>query len=178
MRSHAGDDEKRKYRIAVLGRTRKALVPVAEALREAKVPFRAIELEPLQDRPEIIDALALAHALLNREDRVAWLGVLRAPWCGLWLADLHALASADDAQLKSRPVPELLAERLTLLTDDGSLAMARVLRAMEFAERLQSSRPSATLGTWLEQVWLQSWRGAVCRCCGARQSRTALEVSR
>ncbi|MFZ0337638.1 MAG: UvrD-helicase domain-containing protein [Terracidiphilus sp.] len=165
--SHAGTDEKRKYRIAVLGRTRKALVPVAEALREAKVPFRAIELEPLQNRPEIIDALALAHALLNREDRVAWLGVLRAPWCGLWLADLHALASADDAQLKSRPVPDLLAERLTLLSDDGSLAIARVLRAVEFADRLQSSRPSATLGTWLEQVWL-NLGGAQCVDAAAR----------
>ena len=78
-------------------------MPVAQALRDAGIPFRAIKLEQLQDRPEIIDALALARALLNREDRVAWLGVLRAPWCGLSLADLHTLASADDEQLKSAP---------------------------------------------------------------------------
>ena len=121
----------------------------------------------MQDRPEIIDALALARALLNREDRVAWLGVLRAPWCGLSLADLHTLASADDEQLKSRPVPDLLAERLTLLSDDGSVAVERVLRAVEFAERLHSTRPSATLGTWLEQVWL-NLGGAQCVDAAAR----------
>jgi len=93
----------KKYRIAVLGRARKALVPVAQALRDAAVPFRAVELETLQDRPEIIDALALGRALLNREDRVNWLGVLRAPWCGLSLADLHTMVSADDEQLRVAP---------------------------------------------------------------------------
>lgn len=143
-----------KYRIAVLGRTRKALVSVAHALREAEIPFRAIELEPLQDRPEIVDALALARALLNAEDRVAWMGLSRAPWCGLSLADLHMLTSADDERLKSRPVRELLAERVMLLSGDGRAAVERMLLAIESAERLRSLRPSAALGTWLEQVWL------------------------
>jgi ATP-dependent exoDNAse (exonuclease V) beta subunit len=156
-----------KYRVAVLGRARKALVPVAQALRETEIPFRAVKLEALQDRPEIIDALALARALLNREDRVAWLGVLRAPWCGLSLADLHRLVSADEELLKSRPVLDLLAERMTLLTGEGRAAAARVLRAIEFAERLRSTRPSATLGTWLEQVWLRVG-GAQCVDAAAR----------
>ena len=101
-----------KYRVAVLGRTRKALAPVAEALRQAAIPFRAVELEELKHRPEIVDALVLARALLNPQDRVAWLGVLRAPWCGLSLADLHALTSADNDELLGRPVPELAAERI------------------------------------------------------------------
>ena len=166
IRSHLPQMDKaraanKKYRIAVLGRARKALVPVAQALRDAAIPFRAVELETLQDRPEIIDALGLARALLNREDRVAWLGVLRAPWCGLSLADLHTLTSADDDQLKSRPVPELLAERLTPLSRDGRAGVERVLHALKFAERLSSTRPSATLGTWLEEVWL-SLGGAQC----------------
>ena len=156
-----------KCRIAVLGRARRALVPVAQALRDAGVPFRAIKLEQLQDRPEIIDALALARALLNREDRVAWLGVLRAPWCGLSLADLHMLTSADDEHWKSEPVPDLLAERMTLLSEHGRAGVARVLHAVEFAERLRSTRPSATLGTWLEQVWL-SLNGAHCVDAAAR----------
>jgi ATP-dependent helicase/nuclease subunit A len=150
-----------KCRIAVLGRARNALVPVAKALREEGIPFRAVKLEPLQERPEIIDALALARALLNREDRVSWLGVLRAPWCGLSLGDLYTLTSADDEQLKSRPVPELLTERMMLLSGDGRAAVERVLRAIEFAERISSTRPSVTLGTWLERVWL-SVSGAQC----------------
>ena len=79
-----------------------------------KIPFRAVELEKLEDRPEILDALALARALLNPHDRVAWLGVLRAPWCGLSLADLHTLAGDGDAELLVRSVPDLLAERAQL----------------------------------------------------------------
>jgi ATP-dependent exoDNAse (exonuclease V) beta subunit len=165
--THKDTDAKKKYRIAVLGRTRKALVPVAQALREANIPFRAIELEPLQDRPEIVDALTLARALLNPQDRVAWLGVLRAPWCGLSLADLHTLTSADDEQLKSRPVPELLAERTQLLSQDGRLAAARVLEAVAHAEHLRSTQPAASPGTWLEQVWLRLG-GAQCVDATAR----------
>jgi ATP-dependent helicase/nuclease subunit A len=149
-RAHGED-----YRIAVLGRTRKALASVAEALRAAAIPFRAVELEPLKDRPEVLDALALARALANPHDRVAWLGVLRAPWCGLSLADLHALVSADDAELRSRPVPELMGDRAALLSEQGREAVARVQRAVEAAAAMRAVQPTAALGTWLEQVWLQ-----------------------
>ncbi|MGA3133366.1 MAG: UvrD-helicase domain-containing protein [Terracidiphilus sp.] len=156
-----------KYRIAVLGRARNALTPVAQALREAVIPFRAIELEPLLDRPEIIDALALARALYNPEDRVAWLGVLRAPWCALSLADLHTLTSADDEELKSWPILDLLAERASLLSEEGCIAAARVRDAAAFAARVQSTLPTASLGTRLEQVWLRLG-GAQCADAAAR----------
>jgi ATP-dependent helicase/nuclease subunit A len=156
-----------KFRIAVLGRTRKALAPVAEALREAAIPFRALDLEGLGSRPEVQDALALAHALLNPEDRVAWLGVLRAPWCGLALEDLHKLTSDDEEGLLALPVPELLAERLTLLSTAGRNAAERVLEATIAARELRDALPNASLGTWLEQVWLRLG-GADCVDSAAR----------
>lgn len=143
----------KKYRVAILGRARSALTPVAEKLREAGIPFRAIELERLQDRPEILDALTLTQAVFNLEDRVAWLGVLRAPWCGLSLADLYTLTSADDEELKLRPIPDLLAERISLLSEDGRVAVERLLHAIEFNERLHATQPGASLGTHMEQVW-------------------------
>jgi len=147
--------EDRKYRIAVLGRARSALTPVAEALRDAAIPFRAVDLEPLKDRAEVRDALSLARALLNPEDRIAWLGVLRAPWCGLALDDLYRLTNADDADLLARPVPDLLAERLPLLCDVGRRACERMLHALAAAPALRADMPMATLGTWLEQIWLR-----------------------
>jgi ATP-dependent exoDNAse (exonuclease V) beta subunit len=141
-----------KFRIAVLGRARSALAPIAAALREAGIPFRAVDLEKLATRPEVLDALSLARALLNPEDRVAWLGVLRAPWCGLSLDDLHTLAG--EPELLIRPVPELLAERLQLLSAEGRPAAARVLHSLDAASDLRATQPTATLGSWLEAVWL------------------------
>jgi ATP-dependent exoDNAse (exonuclease V) beta subunit len=144
--------EDKKFRIAVLGRAKKHLAPIAAALREAGIPFRAVDLEKLAARPEVLDALALARALLNPQDRVAWLGVLRAPWCGLSLADLHAVAG--DPVSYARPLPDLLAERISLLSEEGRVAANRVLQAAAAAPALRAAQPAARVGTWLEQVWL------------------------
>ena len=150
-----------RFRIAVLARARKSLAPIAQALREAQIPFRAVELEKLGDRPEILDALALARALLNPQDRISWLGVLRSPWCGLTLADLHMLTSADDPSLLARPIPELMAERQALLSDPGRQAVSHILQVMDSLPALRSSQPIASLGTWLRQIW-QRLGGAAC----------------
>ncbi len=141
-----------KFRIAVLARTHKSLTPIAEALRGADIPFAAIELEKLAERPEILDAIALARALLNPHDRVAWLGVLRAPWCGLALADLHTVAGDPDQF--TVPVPTLLGESLPWLSREGRIGAARVIAAFASAPTLRASMPSGAPGTWIDQVWL------------------------
>jgi ATP-dependent exoDNAse (exonuclease V) beta subunit len=178
VQSHMGQIEQarangEKFRIAILSRARKHLVPIAEALRKAGIAFRAIELEKLAERPEVLDALALARALFNPQDRVAWLGVLRAPWCGLSLDDLHRLAGNDDAALPLQSVPELLAERLPLLTEEGRQAAGRVLETLDSASALRAALPTASLGTWLEQVWLRLG-GASCVDGAARANLSLL----
>ncbi len=155
-----------KHRIAVLGRTRNALAPIAQALRCAQIPFRAVDLEKLRDRPEVLDALSLARALLNPCDRVAWLGVLRAPWCGISLGDLHTLTSADDPAILARPIPELLAGRLHLLAEENRPALVRVLSAAQSAA-VRLSQPAIAFGTWLEQIWL-GLGGDACTDAAAR----------
>ncbi len=142
-----------KYRIAVLGRTRAALTPIAETLRNANIPFRAVDLEPLAERQEVLDALALARAFLNEEDRVAWLGVLRAPWCGLSLKDLDTLTAGNDPESLRIPIAMLLAQRAHLLSDYGRTAVDRVIRAFEDTRFLRSSFPSMSVGTWVQTVW-------------------------
>jgi ATP-dependent exoDNAse (exonuclease V) beta subunit len=159
--------EGKTYRIAVLGRSRAVLAPIAEALRVEAIPFRAVDLEELSARPEVLDVLALGRALLNPCDRVAWLGVLRAPWCGLSLNDLHTLASADDPALLSRPVPELLVERISLLSSEGQQAAARVIDAVSAVPVLRFNRPTASLGTWLRSAW-QVLGGEFCVDAAAR----------
>ncbi|HTJ30659.1 MAG TPA: 3'-5' exonuclease, partial [Acidobacteriaceae bacterium] len=148
-----------KYRIAILGRTRSSLVRVAETLGAAQIPFRAVELVPLRERPEILDALALAHAFLNPANRRAWLGILRAPWCGLSLTELHALVSADDTHILATPVPTLLESRLPLLLADNQFSPAsaaaanRLARVLAEAQNRRAEAATLTLGTWLESIW-------------------------
>ena len=148
-----------KLRIAVLGRTRSSLVRVAEALHAAGISFRAIDLVKLRERPEVLDALSLARALLNPIDRTAWLGVLRAPWCGLTLAELHLLTSADDRKITATPIPQLLASRLhelyaqDLLDQRAFSAASRVQQVLQTAVERRSSAATVSLGTWLESVW-------------------------
>ena len=157
-----------KYRIAILARARKSLLPLAEALHRAGIAFRAVDLEQLSARPEILDALALARALLNPQDRLAWLGVLRAPWCGLALDDLHRISGADDPLLLARPIPELLVELQGQLSSAGAHAIGRLLAALpsrpapagRAASRLASAGASS-LGTWLQQLWVRLG-GPVC----------------
>jgi ATP-dependent exoDNAse (exonuclease V) beta subunit len=144
-----------KYRIAVLGRTRASLAPVAQALRDAAIPFRAVDLEPLAERQEVLDVLALARALLNPEDRVAWLGLLRAPWCGLSLKDLYLLTGADDPAWLRTTIPDLLRERSHLLSIEGQRAVNRTMNAVALANALRSGSPTASVGTWLKTVWEQ-----------------------
>jgi ATP-dependent helicase/nuclease subunit A len=158
IRSHlervdAARSADQKYRIAVLGRARTALAPIASALREAEIPFRAVELENLNDRPEILDAVALARALFNAQDRVAWLGVLRAPWCGLSLADLHTIAGTDEGSRSVAPIPQLLRERIHLLSAPSRKAVEHVLAAFASVGQIRANLPTASTGTLIQQLW-------------------------
>ena len=144
----AARSEQPQGRVAVLVRGRGHLVEIVAALRARGLAFRAVEIERLGHRPVIQDLLALTRALEHPADRIAWLAVLRAPWCGLALADLHALAGADTAS----PLPSLLAGHGDLaLSDDGRARLQRVWPVLEMAlaQRQRSSLRAAVEGVWL-----------------------------
>ncbi|MDW8467906.1 MAG: UvrD-helicase domain-containing protein [Burkholderiales bacterium] len=67
---------------ALLVRNRSALAEIVPALKRAGVRFRAIEIEHLGEKQVVQDLCALARALAHPADRVAWLALARAPWCG------------------------------------------------------------------------------------------------
>jgi ATP-dependent exoDNAse (exonuclease V) beta subunit len=76
---------------AILVRTRPQLHAILPALREAQIPYEAIDIDALTDEQHTLDLLALTRAIHHRGDRLSWLACLRAPWCGLTLADLLQL---------------------------------------------------------------------------------------
>lgn len=81
--------------VALLVRNRSHLYEILPLLREAQVPYQAIEIDSLGEQQYIQDLLALTKAYLYPADRVAWLSVLRAPWCGLKLDELFAITNIN-----------------------------------------------------------------------------------
>jgi ATP-dependent helicase/nuclease subunit A len=135
--------------IAVLVRARAHVQAVLPALREAGIAYHAVDLEPLQERLPTRDLVSLARALAQPADRVAWLGILRAPWCGLTLADLLVLAGPRDERslLQALDDPATLAR----LSPDGA-ARARRLRAA--LEPALAARGRTTFALRVRAAWL------------------------
>jgi ATP-dependent helicase/nuclease subunit A len=140
------------FRIAVLVRARSHLDLIARRLRQAEIPFRALEIEQLSERQEVKDLTALTRALLHPMDRIAWLTVLRAPWCGLTLRDLHTLGGSDVKDYSQPAMLALLRERVMLLSEDGQQRAARVLAVLEDA--LRGKHRQVSLARWIERTWI------------------------
>ena len=107
-----------------------------------------MEIESLNRRTVIQDLLALARALSHPGDRIAWLAVLRAPYCGLTLADLHALVRDGDG----RTVIDLLVmPRSGPACEEGQLRIERVGSVLETAlsQQARCSLRSSVEGTWI-----------------------------
>src|SRR5205085_5979475 len=81
--------------IAILVRSRSHLSAIIPALKKANIPYRALDIDPLASRQIIQDLLSLTCALLHPADRISWLAILRAPWCGLSLSDLFVIAGSN-----------------------------------------------------------------------------------
>jgi ATP-dependent exoDNAse (exonuclease V) beta subunit len=147
----AKQKEQGEFRVAVLVRAKAHLALITRKLREAGIPFRAVEIEQLGDRQEVKDVTALARALLHPMDRIAWLTILRAPWCGLTLKDLHVLCGSDAKEYRNRPVLSLLQARAALLSDDGQRRVARVQPVLE--EAVSGKHRQVSLSQWVERTW-------------------------
>jgi ATP-dependent exoDNAse (exonuclease V) beta subunit len=141
-------------RIAILVAARTHVDAIARELTTAGVDFQAIEIEQLRDRPVVQDLMALTRALVHVADRTAWLAVLRAPWCGLTLADLHSLAGQSATIEEAIPRAlgsthdDLFAEGR--LSDDGR---ARLSRTWQILRAALAERGRWPLRIWVERTW-------------------------
>ena len=93
---HLNHSGSAKQQIAVLVRSRTHLNEIVKALQKENLPYQGIKLQRLSAQSCIQDILALTLALTHFADRLSWLAILRAPWCGLDLAALTHIASRAD----------------------------------------------------------------------------------
>ncbi len=139
-----------KKQIAILVRTRHHLQSIIPQLREHGLNYAAHDIDALFDKPAIQDLWSLTCAMYDLTDRVAWLSLLRAPWCGLTLHDLHALAQH---QINATLWQNILAlEQIQHLSKDGQerLTALRSILKKHLFERERQSRRQAIETLWLD----------------------------
>ncbi|MFQ5481845.1 MAG: UvrD-helicase domain-containing protein, partial [Nitrospinaceae bacterium] len=136
--------------VAILVRARAHLKEILKEFRARGLAFQAEDIDPLTERWEILDLLALMRALRSPLDRVSWLSILRAPWCGLTLADLHRLCLNGG----TTPVWSLLQDRkrLSELSPDGR---ERLQRFMDVLTPALAAFPGVSFRGLLEGVWIR-----------------------
>lgn len=135
--------------IAILVRSRTHLKKLIPALQSAKLPYQAVEIDPLETRPLIQDLLALTRALLYPADPIAWLSILRAPWCGLCLNDLLVLTGNRKQALIWQCLEQQ--ERRSQMSQDGQERLKRILPVLKIA---LAERHREDLHRWVESTWL------------------------
>ncbi len=150
VRDAIEDDKDLHKSIAILVRSRPQLEAIISHLKQAGIRFQAVDIERLSHRSAIQDCLALTRALLHPADRVAWLSILRAPWCGLTLADLDVLAGKQ----QGIPVWSCMNDELRMkkLSKDGQ---QRLLQLREVLNKAMANRRRKSLRRMVEMVWME-----------------------
>ena len=141
------------HSIAILGRSRSHLQPLLQAFKLHGIAYSAQDMDSLGDSPPVLDLMNLCRALGNPADRVAWLSLLRSPWCGLQLPDLHRVGSWGEAAV-NMPIWTVIndTDMAAGLSNDGVGRVAHLRNGILQAQRM---RDRLALRVWLEQLWLQ-----------------------
>ena len=137
-------------KIAILVRARSSLREILPALNDAGIPYSGIDIQGLDWQPVVRDLLSLTYALLFPADRIAWLSILRAPWCGLTLNDLHLLANHPHSSCIWECVQDTAIT--DLISDDGQ---RRLKPFVDVVSRALLDRGRLSLHRWVENVWLE-----------------------
>jgi len=148
--AHAVD---KKSTVAILVRSRVHLSAIVSALKEAHISYQAQDIDPLIDRQVVKDIVSLTRALCRPADRVAWLSLLRAPWCGLTLEDLTCICGTDARAtiwtLLTQSPPQ--GEMFDYVSPDGRQRLNRILPVLD---RAMSNLGRLPLRRIVESTWV------------------------
>jgi len=136
--------------IAILVRSRTHLKEIIRELESNHIPFKAEAIYTLTDRPAIIDLLSLMRALLSPLDRIAWLSILRAPWAGMSLSDLHLLCEENP----EKSIWKLLSDK-NLIDTLSSTGQQQAERIVSVLLPTLNALPSNNFRDLLENCWIR-----------------------
>jgi ATP-dependent exoDNAse (exonuclease V) beta subunit len=139
--------------IAILVRKRNQVKEITTALTENHIEYHATDIDKLDNSMLIMDLMSLTRALLYPNDRIAWLALLRAPWCGLRMHDLHKVATTtlNDAPISLFSLLTKHKDNINL-SETGKVILVRFCKAIDTIFRQQGR---SNLSQWVESAWLE-----------------------
>ncbi|MFQ5355285.1 MAG: UvrD-helicase domain-containing protein, partial [Mariprofundaceae bacterium] len=159
-----------KQRIGILARSRKHLHSIMSSLAVADIPFRAINILPLDSQPEVRLLHALLSALLHPIDRKSWAAILRAPCCGLTSRDMYTLMAVDE-----RPLWQIIRDEKAVrrLSPD---ARERVIFVRKALEPCMAISGAVSVRDLLETAWQRLLMPSLTDATSSLNVSTTLEL--
>lgn len=133
--------------IAILVRSRNQLSKIVPLLRAADIPFQGVDIEKLSSLPHLLDIWSITKALLLPADRLSWLSLLRSPWCGINLTDLHHIANFDKQKSIYFALSKL--QKISSLSHEGLIRAQFIYTVMNSA---LASRHQQSLADWVLDI--------------------------
>lgn len=133
--------------LAVLVRSRSHLLEITKLLREHQIAYQGTDIDLLANWAHIRDAWSLTQALLLPGNRLAWLTMLRSPYCGLSLTDILSIAQFD----KNKSIYQALLQldRIEELSEEGRIRTKFFIQVMHLALSQRAQKP---LSDWVNET--------------------------
>jgi len=123
--------ERPRDTIALLVRGKAHAQAIISHFNDIGIDYQANDIDRLNTCMPVLDLLSLTKALLHPHDRMAWLAVLRAPWCGVNMEDLYTVVHYQ---------PNTLVDALQ--------------RFSEVILSAQAQQKRLSLRLWIQGIWL------------------------
>ncbi|MGH1541213.1 MAG: UvrD-helicase domain-containing protein [Arenicella sp.] len=133
--------------VAILVRSRGQLKTILPELEHRGITYAGVDIKPLNQAQEVLDVLALCKALVRLDDKVAWLSLLRGPWCGLSLAEITQLTQGNDALVWQRLQTPAFVRALP------TEAQQRLQRLVKVMEQALHQRQLTSLSQIVKWAW-------------------------
>lgn len=142
-----------EHPVVILVRGRTHLGQLAQLLQANQIPIKAVDIVALQNTPEVEDLVQLIRALSHAGDRLAWMSVLRSPFCGLTLKSITHIFAQD----MKRPVTQDLWRVLAPDFDLDSLIGTEEAKRLRHFVGIVLARPyhqsELSFPSFVEQIW-------------------------
>ncbi|MCW8385244.1 UvrD-helicase domain-containing protein [Fluoribacter dumoffii] len=133
--------------MAILVRSRTQLGEIIRLLRQNQIPYQGSDITLLANLGHLRDVWSLTQALLTPANRMAWLAILRSPYCGLSLKDLHVIAQFN--KKKSIYSALLQLNKITGISEEGRIRADYFIRVMH---KSLAQRYEIKLSSWIIQT--------------------------